>query len=64
MPLGFFLGGVVTYGGDPSLGVLLVPVGAALLLIAIAKLLHAATKGPPDAGDSAKSLPRTARPRT
>ena len=40
LPLGFFLGGVVTYGGDPGLGVLLVPVGAALLLIAILTLLH------------------------
>ena len=35
MPLGFLLGGVVTYGGDPSLGVLLVPAGALLLLAAL-----------------------------
>lgn len=32
MPAGFLLGGIVTYGGDPGLGVLLAPVGAALLL--------------------------------
>ena len=35
MPAGFFLGGVVTYGGDPSLGILLVPLGAVLLLVAL-----------------------------
>lgn len=32
LPLGFFLGGVWIYEGDPGLGILLVPVGAALLL--------------------------------
>jgi hypothetical protein len=32
LPAGFFLGGVQFYAGDPGLGVLLVPVGAALLL--------------------------------
>lgn len=35
MPLGFLLGGIVTYGGDPGIGVLLVPVGALLLLIGV-----------------------------
>jgi hypothetical protein len=34
LPGGFFLGGVVIYAGDPGLGVLLVPVGALLLLVA------------------------------
>lgn len=64
MPLGFFLGGVVTYGGDPGLGVLLVPVGAAFLLIAIARLFHTATRGPADESELEKSAPRTARPRS
>ncbi len=32
---GFFLGGVAFYGGDPGLGVLLVPAGGALLLFAL-----------------------------
>lgn len=32
LPLGFFLGGLVVWGGDPGLGVALVPPGAALLL--------------------------------
>jgi hypothetical protein len=36
LPLGFFLGGAVVHGGDPSLGVLLVPVGALMLLASIA----------------------------
>lgn len=40
LPLGFFLGGLIYYGGDPGLGIALVPVGAVLLigaLIAIAR---------------------------
>ena len=36
MPLGFFLGGIVIYGGDPGLPVLLAPVGGALLVVAVA----------------------------
>ena len=32
MPLGFFLGGVWIYDGDPGIGILLVPVGALLML--------------------------------
>jgi len=35
LPLGFLLGGAVTYGGDPGVGILLVPVGAALLFAAV-----------------------------
>lgn len=35
LPGGFFLGGVAFYSGDPGLGVLLVPIGAVLLLLAV-----------------------------
>jgi hypothetical protein len=35
LPGGFLLGGVVFYGGDPGVGVALVPVGAACLLTAL-----------------------------
>lgn len=35
LPGGFFLGGLVFYGGDPGVGVLLVPIGGVLLLLAI-----------------------------
>ena len=35
MPGGFFLGGVWVYAGDPGLGILLVPVGGILLLLAV-----------------------------
>jgi hypothetical protein len=35
LPLGFFLGGLFIHGGDPGLGVLLVPPGAVLLFIAV-----------------------------
>jgi hypothetical protein len=36
LPTGFLLGGLVTYGGDPGLGIFLVAPGAAILLIAVA----------------------------
>jgi hypothetical protein len=35
LPGGFFLGGIFIYGGDPGLGILLLPVGALLLLVAV-----------------------------
>ena len=38
LPGGFFLGGIVTYDGDPGLGVWLVPIGAALLFYGIARI--------------------------
>ena len=34
LPGGFFLGGVAFYGGDPGIGVVLVPVGAIAMIIA------------------------------
>ena len=41
MPLGFFLGGVLNSEGDPSLGILLVPPGALLLVVALVRVaLH------------------------
>lgn len=35
LPLGFLLGGISIYGGDPGYGILLVPVAAVLLWIAV-----------------------------
>lgn len=35
LPLGFFLGGIVTYGGDPGLGALFVPIAAVVLWIGV-----------------------------
>src|ERR1700731_118703 len=37
-PVGFFLGGVVTYGGDPGLGIWLVPIAAILLFYAVVRI--------------------------
>ena len=34
-PVGFILGGVVTYGGDPGLGIWLVPIAAILLFYSV-----------------------------
>ena len=38
MPLGFFAGGVLNSETDPSLAVLVTPVGAALLIVALVRL--------------------------
>ena len=35
LPAGFLLGGIVVHGGDPNRSILLVPVGAALLFVAV-----------------------------
>jgi hypothetical protein len=35
MPGGFLLGGLVIYGGDPGLGILLLPLGAVLLFVGV-----------------------------
>lgn len=45
LPLGFGLGGLWTYGGDPGLGVLLVPPGGVLLLLAAALMALALGRG-------------------
>jgi hypothetical protein len=37
-PLGFFLGGIVTYGGDPGLGIWLVPIAALLLFYSVVRI--------------------------
>lgn len=35
MPAGFFLGGVNPKAGDPGLGIILLPIGAGMLLVAV-----------------------------
>lgn len=52
VPAGFFLGGAFTYGGDPGLGILLLPVGAVLLLVAIFLTARAAAPSPTTAARS------------
>jgi hypothetical protein len=39
IPLGFFLGGTVTYEADPGVGVFLVPFGALALVIALGRIV-------------------------
>ena len=41
LPLGFFLGGVFIYGGDPGIGVILVPPGSLLLFISVLLIARA-----------------------
>lgn len=45
MPLGFLIGGVFIYGGDPGLGVLLVPPGALLLVLSVFLTARLAGRG-------------------
>jgi peptidoglycan/LPS O-acetylase OafA/YrhL len=52
LPAGFFLGGVNPYAGDPGLGILLVPVGALLLIAALARLVLGGKGAPPPAAGS------------
>jgi hypothetical protein len=57
LPGGFFLGGVVFYAGDPGLGVLLVPVGALMLLLAVFLIARGTT---PSTADKPASASRAA----
>jgi hypothetical protein len=58
LPGGFFLGGVAFYAGDPGLGVLLVPVGAASLLTAVFLVARALDRAPTSADGSGVGSPR------
>ncbi|MEO6595852.1 MAG: hypothetical protein ABIP94_13960 [Planctomycetota bacterium] len=46
MPLGFLLGGVLNSEGDPSLGILLVPVGGVLVFVALVLVSRSAVAKP------------------
>ena len=48
VPAGFFLGGTVIYGGDPGVGILLLPIGALLLLAAVLLTAVGSCGNPPD----------------
>ena len=45
LPGGFFLGGLVLHGGDPGLGILLIPVGALLLFVGVFLAARGAGRG-------------------
>jgi len=55
-PLGFFLGGVVTYGGDPGLGIWLVPIAALLLFYSVLCIARDLSKQPRLSDRCAKKL--------
>lgn len=55
MPLGFLLGGVWLQGGEPGLGVFLVPVGAAAMLTGVSALVWKVCGG---GGATAEAEPR------
>ena len=58
LPGGFFLGGVAFYGGDPGLGVLLVPVGAVSLIAGLFLLARGAPASPEGRGGVRPPRPR------
>lgn len=47
LPGGFFLGGVQFYAGDPGIGIVVVPAGAALLLTAAWTMARAVSRSAP-----------------
>jgi hypothetical protein len=59
LPGGFFLGGAVFYGGDPGVGVLLVPIGAVSMMIAAFLLARMAAS----TGQNSVSQGESTRPR-
>jgi hypothetical protein len=54
LPGGFFLGGMWFYGGDPGFGIVLVPVGAACLMIGVFLVARAIGSPPPGTGRAGK----------
>jgi len=44
LPAGFLIGGLVTYGGDPGLGVFLIPPAALLLFVGVAAMAWASVR--------------------
>ena len=63
LPGGFFAGGLIIWGGDPGLGIILVPIGALLLASSVAltamELRRAGEPLPPGAGRSAAASTQT-----
>ena len=57
MPMGFFLGGVRIYAGDPGLGSLLVPPGGVLLLFSLLMTALAVRRQPPASVDNSEIVP-------
>ena len=57
LPLGFFLGGVWFYSGDPGLGILVLPAGALLLLAALYLIArqHQASGAAPDKAEKRRT---------
>jgi hypothetical protein len=55
LPGGFFAGGVQFYDGDPGLGIVLVPVGAACLVIGVFLVARAVGSAAPGTGRAGTS---------
>lgn len=62
MPLGFFLGGLTLYGGDPGAGIFLVPLGAAMLLLGVGLFVRELIRAPDRSTDDKAVQPGEPRP--
>jgi hypothetical protein len=58
IPAGFLLGGTLIYSGDPGLGIVLVPIGALLLFLAIFLAARAVTAASSATTPAQSPLPR------
>lgn len=58
LPAGFFLGGFGVFGGGPDLGVVLLPIGAVLLLVALFSIAHGNMSGASEPDERASSAQR------
>ncbi|HEX2685723.1 MAG TPA: hypothetical protein VHN14_03855 [Kofleriaceae bacterium] len=47
LPLGFLIGGIAFYAGDPGFAIVLVPPSGALLVVALAMVAHGFSSRPP-----------------
>ena len=61
LPGGFFLGGISFYSGDPGLGIAVVPIGAALLFLAVLLIARATRASAPQVAGEPMAARRGAR---
>ena len=48
MPVGFFVGGWITYGGDPGVGIVLVALGGLMLFVAVLLIVRGVVSAAPN----------------
>jgi len=61
MPLGFFLGGLQLYGGDPGVGIVLVAIGGLMLFVAVLLAAQGMTAGKSQEANQGSEKKKTRR---